>query len=180
MHKKKRYEDKPKNFVGEEVLGVKLSMWYFEQCDPKKCSGMILKSKGLLTTLSKQARFNGIVLTPTAKKIVSPEDADIMSTSGIAVIDCSWALFDQVKVKCIKANERLLPLCKAANPVNYGKDVKLNCAEAFGGALWLAGFRESAEELLDHFKYGPAFLAINEFHFSHYRDCKSSEDMFKA
>ena len=155
-------------------------MWYFDQCDPKKCSGMILKSRGLLTTLSKSAKFNGIVLTPNGQKIVSPDDAELVQSQGIAVIDCSWALFDEVKVKCNKANERQLPLCKAANPVNYGKDFKLNCAEAFGGALWLAGFHEQAEQVLDVFKYGPAFFAINEFHFSHYKECKNSDEMFAA
>ena len=82
---------------------------------------MLLKSRGLLTTLNKSAKFNGIVLTPNGGKIVSPADAEIISSSGIAVIDCSWALFDSVKVKCSKANERLLPFCMAANPVNYGK-----------------------------------------------------------
>ena len=85
-----------------------------------------------------------------------------------------------MKVKSIKANERLLPLVKAANPVNYGKDYKLNCAEAFGGALYLAGFHEQAQELLETFNYGPAFFAINEFHLSHYKDCKTSEEMQKA
>ena len=58
------------------------------------------------------------------------------------MIDCSWAHFDSVRVKSIKANERLLPLCMAANPVNYGKEIKLNCAEALAGALWLAGFTD--------------------------------------
>ena len=55
---------------------------------------MLLKSRGLLTTLNKSAKFNGIVLTPNAEKIVSPADQEIIKTSGIAVIDCSWALFD--------------------------------------------------------------------------------------
>lgn len=52
---------------------------------------MILKSRGLITTLNKSAKFNGIVLTPKAEKIVSPDDAQIIEESGIAVIDCSWA-----------------------------------------------------------------------------------------
>lgn len=155
-------------------------MWYFEQCDPKKCSGMILKSRGLLTTLSLKAKFNGIVLTPNAQQIISPADQEIIQNSGIAVIDCSWAHFDSVRVKSVKANERLLPLCKAANPVNYGKDIRLNCAEALGGALYLAGFQEHAETILNNFNYGPAFLAVNEFHFSKYEDCLTSDDMFKA
>lgn len=179
-HKKPNafYEDKPKNY--DDSFGIKLSMWYFDQCDPKKCSGMILKSRGLLTTLSQKAKFNGIVLTPKATKYVSPEDAEIIQQSGVAVIDCSWAFFDQVVVKSVKANERKLPLCKAANPVNYGKDIKLNCAEALGGALWLAGFHEQAETLMDEFKYGPAFFAINEFHFSKYIECKTSDEIAVA
>ena len=102
-----------------------------------------------MTTMNKSAKFSGIVLTPKAQKYISPADADIIETCGIAVIDCSWALFDQVTVKCNKNNERLLPLCKAANPINYGKEYKLNCAEALGGALWLAGYKEHAETIMD-------------------------------
>ena len=75
------------------------------------------------------------------------------------------------RVKSLKQNERLLPLCKAANPVNYGKDIKLNCAEALAGALQLSGYHEDAERLMDEFKYGPAFFAINEFHFEKYSQC---------
>jgi pre-rRNA-processing protein TSR3 len=73
---------------------VPLAMWYFDQCDPKRCSGMILKRHGRLKTLPISAKFNGIVLTPTAKKTVTLEDAEIMSTFGVCVIDCSWAFFD--------------------------------------------------------------------------------------
>ena len=73
---------------------VPLAMWYFDQCDPKKCSGMILKRRGKLRTLPVSQKFNGIVLTPTAKKIVSEDDAEIMKTFGVCVIDCSWAFFD--------------------------------------------------------------------------------------
>jgi len=141
---------------------------------------MILKSRGLLTTLNKSAKFNGVVLTPNGGKIVSPEDHELIAQSGIAVIDCSWAKFDEVRVKSIKANERLLPLCKAANPVNYGKDIKLNCAEALAGALYLAGFDDQAHEVLNVFNYGPAFLAVNEFHFSQYKKCLTSEEMKQA
>lgn len=101
---------------------------------------MILKRHGLLSTLTKQAKFPGIVLTPTAKKMISPEDNAIVASSGLCVIDCSWQYFDSVKVKSVKANERLLPYLLAANPVNYGKEIKLTCAEALAGALYLSGF----------------------------------------
>jgi pre-rRNA-processing protein TSR3 len=136
--KHQKYEDKPTKIV--EDFPIKLSMWYFDQCDPKKCSGMILKKHGYLSTLSKQAKFTGIVLTPSASKIISPDDHELVRKSGLCVIDCSWAHFDEVKVKSVKANERLLPFCYAANPVNYGKEIKVNCAEAFAGALYLSGW----------------------------------------
>ena len=61
---------------------------------------MKLHKLGLLTTLKPNAKFNGVVLTPKAEKIISPDDADLIKEHGIAVIDCSWALFDEVKVKC--------------------------------------------------------------------------------
>ena len=104
-------------------------------------------------------------MTPKATQYVSAADSEIVAEHGIAVIDCSWAFFDSVTVKCSKNNERKLPMCKAANPVNYGKDIKLNCAEALAGALFLAGFEEEAETVMDNFKYGPAFFAINEYYF---------------
>ena len=71
---------------------------------------------------------------------MSKEDADIMRESGVAVIDCSWVYFDQVKVKSIKSRERLLPHYLASNPINYGKELKLSCAEALAAAVQLAGF----------------------------------------
>jgi ribosome biogenesis protein Tsr3 len=39
---------------------------------------MILKRHGLLQTIPLTQKFQGIVLTPTASKIVSQEDAEIM------------------------------------------------------------------------------------------------------
>jgi len=72
--------------------------------------------------------------------MISPEDKELVQTSGLCVIDCSWQFFDSIKVKSIKKNERLLPYMLAANPVNYGKEIKLTCAEALAGALFLSGF----------------------------------------
>ena len=68
-----------------------------------------------------------------------------MIEHGVIVIDCSWAYFDSVKVKTVKKHERLLPNLLAANPVNYGKEYKMNCVEALAAALQLAGFHGQAK-----------------------------------
>src|SRR5688500_17142565 len=88
-----KHEDNPKKKID---FPIKLSMWYFDQCDPKRCSGMILKKHGYLSTLSRSAKFHGIVLTPTASKVVSPEDKEIIAHAGVCVIDCSWQHFSEV------------------------------------------------------------------------------------
>lgn len=173
-----KYEDKPSQAA--EDFPVKLAMWYFDQCDPKRCSGMILKKHGYLSTLSKQAKFGGVVLTPTASKIISPEDHELVGKAGLCVIDCSWQHFDEVKVKSIKANERLLPYCLASNPVNYGKEIKLNCAEALAGALLMSGYPEESERIMDVFKWGPAFFTVNELYFERYLKCANSQEMAVA
>ena len=141
---------------------------------------MILKKHGYLSTLSKSAKFGGIVLTPTATKIISPEDHELVGKAGLCVIDCSWQHFEEVKVKSIKANERLLPYCLASNPVNYGKEIKLNCAEALAGALYFSGWQEEAERIMDVFKWGPAFFSVNEIYFSRYLQCQTSEELEAA
>ena len=159
---------------------MKLFMWYFDQCDPKKCSGMALKRLGMLKTLPIKAKFNGIVLTPATDIMISRSDASILTEHGVSVIDCSWAYFDSVKVRSIRQKERILPNLLAANPVNYGKEWKMNCAEAIAAAYFLCGFEAEARQILSHFRWGPAFFAINEFRFEKYRGCETSEEMLQA
>ena len=77
---------------------IKLSMIYFEQCDPKKCTGKKLQKLGLLSETKFYSSYPGILLTPTGKKIVSSEDASIIAENGICVLDCSWAKFNELKL----------------------------------------------------------------------------------
>ena len=50
----------------------------------------------------------------------------------------------------------------ASNPVNYGIPYKLTCAEAIGAALYIAGFRDEAEDVMSVFKWGSNFFVLNE------------------
>lgn len=109
--------------------------------------------------------------------MISRADAGILTEQGVAVIDCSWAFFDQVKVRSVRQKERILPNLLAANPINYGKEFKLNCAEALAAAYYLCGFEEEAHDILSHFKWGPAFFAVNEFRLARYRGCETSDEM---
>ena len=133
-HAGDRYEE---GKTREDFGGVNLAMWDFCQCDSKRCSGRKLLRLGVVHLLPLSRRlFPGIVLSADGKKTMSPEDRDIVRDHGIAVIDCSWHCIDTTKMdKARGAHPRLLPFLIAANPVNYGKPIQLNCAEAIAAGL---------------------------------------------
>lgn len=141
---------------------------------------MRLKKYGLLKEIKLNSKYKGILLTPTANKIVSKQDKDIILKSGICVIDCSWAKFNELNINNNKFEARLLPFMVAVNPVNYGKAYKLNCAEAIAAAMGLGGFITEAEEILSNFKWGHSFFKVNEEVFERYSLCSNSLELRKA
>lgn len=87
-------------------------------------------------------------LRPKGKVPIAPCDRDIVLSSGLAVVECSWARLDEVPFHKIRSpNERLLPFLIATNPVNYGKPWRLNCVEALAAGFYLTGCDEWAEIL---------------------------------
>lgn len=139
-----------------------LSMWDVGHCDPKRCSGRKLNRFELVKILKLKQRFNGVCLSPKGQIYVSKADKEIVDKYGVAVVDCSWARIDETPFHHMPCrNLRILPYLIAANPVNYGKPTRLNCAEAFAASLILVGYDEKyASDLLSPFKWGHSFLKL--------------------
>eukprot|EP00127_Corallochytrium_limacisporum_P001500 Clim_evm6s61 gene=Clim_evmTU6s61 len=164
---------------------IPLGLWDFQQCDPRRCTGRKLARLGYVREMPLPGRggsgnHGGIVLSPSATRTVSPADRDIVARAGMAVVDCSWAQLDAVPFKKIHGHLRLLPYLIATNPVNYGKPATLSCVEAYAACLAIAGFWDEADALLAKFKWGHAFLEVNEELLGIYAQCKDSAEVIAA
>ncbi|KAG5496258.1 hypothetical protein JKF63_02559 [Porcisia hertigi] len=158
---------------------VPLAMWDFEQCDPNACSGKKLYRLNALRLLRLSEPFHGVVLTPSATMVVSPADRDIVLQNGAAVVDCSWKELDSVPWRQMRMSApRLLPLLLAANPVNYGRPSKLNCAEALAATLAIVGLMDDAQSVMAYFSWGASFFDVNRELLAGYQQCVNSADVY--
>ena len=118
---------------------------------------------------------------PNAKQIISAADRELLEEYGAAVVECSWVRMKEVPWSRIGGKcERLLPYLVAANPVNYGRPWRLNCAEAFAACFYICGHPEWATEVLKHFSYGQPFLDINSQLLKRYAACQTEDEIKKA
>lgn len=133
---------------------------------------------GLIKNLKLGQHFKGLVLSPIAVSTVNPQDRSIIESSGIAVVDCSWAKIEETPFSKMKSpHPRLLPFLIAANPINYGKPCKLSCVEAIAAVMVICGFESEAKFYLSKFSWGHSFLELNEELLARYKECKSSEEV---
>ncbi|KAH9890733.1 DUF367-domain-containing protein [Xylariomycetidae sp. FL2044] len=159
----------------------KAACWDLNHCDPKRCSGKKLIRLGLMRDLHMGQRHNGVIITPNGKSKISPADRELMEQYGAAVVECSWARTQEVQWNKVGGKcERLLPYLVAANTVNYGKPLRLNCVEALAAAFFICGHPEWAEEVLRPFNYGESFLAINSKLLKKYAACADEEGIKKT
>ncbi|CRG85316.1 Ribosome biogenesis protein TSR3 [Talaromyces islandicus] len=159
----------------------KAACWDLGHCDPKRCSGKRLMQFGLMRELSIGHKHSGVVISPNAKHILSPADRDLLEQYGAAVVECSWVRVKEVPWSRIGGKcERLLPYLIAANSVNYGRPWRLNCVEALAACFYICGHPDWAEQVLQHFSYGEAFIDINEQLLKRYAACSSEDEIKKT
>jgi pre-rRNA-processing protein TSR3 len=115
-----------------------------------------------------------VVLNPFSEIAFSPADRQRIEKFGLAALDCSWEHAQKVLSKHVRGTSRCLPVLVAGNPVNFGKPTQLSTVEALAGALYIAGLKEEAMELLSIFKWGHTFLEINRERLESYVKAENS------
>jgi pre-rRNA-processing protein TSR3 len=160
---------------------LRLTIYHANQCDPKRCTGLKLKRRGLARLVTK-TRFlpkRAVVLNPFSEIAFSPADRKRIEDFGLAALDCSWEHAEKVLLKHVKGTSRCLPILIAGNPVNFGKATKLTTAEALAAALYIAGFKQEAAELLSIFTWGHTFLELNHALLENYASAQDSTEIIK-
>ena len=149
------------------------------QCDPKKCTAKRMLKFGL----AKEAKTlnsipaGSIVLSPFAEKALSPADSRY-SKKGLVVMDLTWTNIDEFP-RLSKTQDRALPYLLASNPINWGRPMELNSAEAVLASLIILGEREQAEEYMGRFNWAPEFIRLNGELLDAYSQAKDSTDVVR-
>ena len=158
---------------------IRITIYHARQCDPKKCTGLRLKRRGLARVVTR-TRFlpkRAIILNPFAETAFSPADRQRIEDFGVVALDCSWEHAQKVLSGQVKGTSRCLPILIAGNPVNFGKLTKLTTAEAVAAALYIAGFKKESEGLLSIFTWGHTFFELNGMMLDNYSIAKDSTEI---
>ncbi len=164
------------------MLTVNIYVLRLEGDDPKKSTALKLVRFGLAKRVSgpRDVPKGVVVLNPAADKVLTPLDRGPILKHGLVVVDASWnrGIEPIVKVcRRIRGHQRVLPLLFAGNPVNYAVPTKLSSAEAVAAALYITGFKDDALKVLNLFKWGHAFIELNEELLEEYSKAPSAEDV---
>jgi pre-rRNA-processing protein TSR3 len=142
--------------------------------DPDKCTARKLARFDLAELhRSDRATPYGVVLNPHAERALSPADGD---AGAIVALDCSWESAGEATFS-LPGEHRALPYLVAANPVNFGRPMRLTTVEALAAALAIFGRRDRAEEILSKFTWGHTFLELNDEPLRRYADCEDSTEV---
>ena len=140
--------------------------------DPEKCTARKLERFGLvdLHRSDREVPY-GVVLNPHAERALSPADA---GCDRLVALDCSWESAGEARFT-LPGEHRALPYLVAANPINFGRPMRLTTVEALAGALAIFDRWDRAETVLSKFTWGHTFLELNEEPLRRYAECDDSE-----
>ncbi len=149
----------------------------YRQDDPAKCTAAKLVKFGLAESV-RSIRPNTLLLDPFCKIVLSNDDRSLIKS--VCALDCSWekAMDTVLKVKVLKNGIcRRLPVLLAGNPNNYCKLSKLTTAEALAASMFILGWRNQAEKILDKFKWGHTFIELNSEILNDYTNAQNATEI---
>jgi pre-rRNA-processing protein TSR3 len=160
---------------------VKLLIYRFHQDDPRKCSAAKLIRLNLARPIINLEAYSNkaVVLNPFAREVFSLNDRRYLSY-GLVTIDCSWKNAEMVFRRRLRGINRRLPHLLPSNPINYGRLSMLSSVEALAAALFIAGYKQEAERILNIFKWGPNFLILNENALKDYSSACDQEQILQT
>ena len=149
------------------------------QCDPKKCTAKRMLKFGLAKEAKtlKNIPSGSIVLSPFAEKALSPADMKY-AHNGLVVMDLTWTNIDEFP-RLSRTQDRALPYLLAANPINWGRPMELNSAEAVLASLVILGQKEQAESFMGRFNWAPEFMRLNEGLLEAYSEASDSAEVVR-
>ena len=159
---------------------MKIVVYNAKECDKKKCTAYKMEKLGKCKLVYKvnQIPKGSIILNPFAQKAVSPEDKKIVEQRGIVGLDCSWnKVSSSATFFNLTKYHRSLPFLIATSPVNYGTPCKLSTVEAIAAILYITGFKEKSENLMNSFKWGHTFIELNYELLEDYSNAKTSAEV---
>jgi len=116
-----------------------------------------------------------VILSPFAEQALSPADR-AHSMKGLAVMDLTWTNIDEFQ-RPKGMNERALPYLIASNPVNWGRPMELNSAEAVVASLYILNEKEQALDIAKRFGWGTEFMRLNGEMLNDYANAKDSAEI---
>ena len=153
-----------------------LNVLMLKQDDPRKCSAAKLVKFNLAKPVTRTTSRT-LILNPFSSKTLLKSDKKLVNS--VTGIDCSWNLAVPTFKKPFTGISRKLPPLLAGNPINYSKLNKLTTVEALAGTVYILGESELMHKLLQKFKCGPTFFALNENLLEEYSKAQSESEILE-
>ena len=153
--------------------------YYMHQDDPRKSTMKKLERFGLAKSVPLGKLNRAVTLTHDSERVLLPLFSEDVAIHGIGVLEGSWNRPETLSAIRMKKGVKL-PTLLAANPVNYGKPLRLSSVEAVAAALFITGFQDFGAELLGKFTWGHVFYDLNREPLLEYSRCRSEAELREA